>query len=199
MTTNHRLFFYCNFLLPKKEWLIALLVMLFSTYTVSAQQANTVSGKITSEKDGMPLPGVNILVKGSSASASTGFDGEYSISAKPTDVLVFSYVGYETKEVTISNRKQINYALKDDTNNKLNEVVVIGYGTQKKADLTGSVSVVKVADAKKTITYDVAKMLQGQAAGVTVQSSGEPGGFVNIKSEVYLHSITLTLCLLLTV
>jgi TonB-linked SusC/RagA family outer membrane protein len=180
MTTIHRLFFYCNFLLPKKEWLIALLVMLFSTYTISAQQANTVTGKITSEKDGMPLPGVNILVKGNTTATSTGFDGEYSINAKPTDVLVFSYVGYETKEVTISNRTQINFALKDD-NNKLNEVVVIGYGTQKKADLTGSVSVVNMVSAKKTFTYDMAKMLQGQVAGVTVQASGEPGGFVNIK------------------
>lgn len=180
MTTNHRLFFYCNFLLPKKEWLIALFMMLFSIYNVSAQQAGTVTGKITSDKDGMPLPGVNILVKGSSTTASTGFDGEYSISAKPTDVLIFSYVGYETKELTVSNQTQINYALKEDSN-KLNEVVVIGYGTQKKADLTGSVSVINAQDAKKTISYDVAKMLQGQSAGVTVQSSGEPGGFVNIK------------------
>nr|WP_315254983.1 TonB-dependent receptor [uncultured Flavobacterium sp.] len=180
MTTNHRLFFYCNFLLPKKEWLIALLVMLFSTYTVSAQQANTVTGKITSSSDGTPLPGVNILVKGNTTATSTGFDGEYSINAKPTDVLVFSYVGYETKEVTISNRTQINFALKDD-NNKLNEVVVVGYGTQKKADLTGSVGIVNMENAKKVIAYDAAKVLQGQVAGVTVQSSGEPGGFVNIK------------------
>ncbi|WP_348798099.1 SusC/RagA family TonB-linked outer membrane protein [Flavobacterium adhaerens] len=180
MTTNHRLFFYCNLALPKKGWLLALVLMLFSAINVSAQQADVVTGKITSDSDGLPLPGVNILVKGSKTTASTGFDGEYSINAKPTDVLVFSYIGYETKEITIANRKEINYALKDN-NTKLNEVVVIGYGTQKKADLTGSVSIVNVADAKKTITYDVAKMLQGQAAGVTVQSSGEPGGFVNIK------------------
>jgi TonB-linked SusC/RagA family outer membrane protein len=180
MTTNHRLFFYCNFLLPKKEWLIALFMMFFSVYNVSAQQASTVTGKITSEKDGMPLSGVNILVKGSSTTASTGFDGQYSINAKPTDVLVFSYVGYETKELTISNRTEINYALKEDSN-KLNEVVVIGYGTQKKANLTGSVSVVNMASAKKTVTYDIAKMLQGQVPGVSIQSSGEPGGFVNIK------------------
>ena len=180
MTTNHRLFFYCNFLLPKKEWLIALFMMLISVYNVSAQQPNTVTGKITSEKDGLPLPGVNVLVKGSSTGASTGFDGEYSINAKPTDVLIFSYVGFETKELTIANRTQINYALKDD-NNKLNEVVVIGYGTQKKADLSGSVSVVNLKEAKTIVTYDPAKMLQGQVAGVTVQSSGEPGGFVNIK------------------
>lgn len=180
MTTNQRLFFYCNFLLPKKEWLLALVVMLFTTYNASAQQANVIKGKVTSEKDGMPLPGVNVLVQGTTTATSTGFDGEYSIQAKPTDVLVFSYVGYKNQEVTIANRTLINFALREDLN-KLNEVVVIGYGTAKKADLTGSVSVVKVEEAKKTITYDMAKMLQGQAAGVTMQSSGEPGGFVNIK------------------
>jgi TonB-linked SusC/RagA family outer membrane protein len=180
MTTNHRLFFYCNFLLPKKEWLLAIVVMLFSTYNASAQQVNVVTGKITSEKDAMPLPGVNVLVKGTSTATSTGYDGEYSIDAKPTDVLVFSYVGYRNQEITIANRAQINFALREDLN-KLDEIVVIGYGTQKKSNLTGSVSVVNVESAKKTVTYDMAKMLQGQAAGVTVQSSGEPGGFVNIK------------------
>jgi len=180
MTTNHRLFFYCNFLLPKKEWLIALLLMLISTINVSAQQTTVVTGKITSEKDGTPLPGVNVLIKGSATGVSTGFDGEYSINAKPTDVLVFSFIGYQTKEATIANRTQINLGLIED-NNKLNEVVVIGYGTQKKADLSGAVSVVSIKEAKTIVTYDPAKMLQGQVAGVTVQSSGEPGGFVNIK------------------
>ncbi|PKB16473.1 TonB-dependent receptor [Flavobacterium sp. 5] len=180
MTTNHRLFFYCNFLLPKKEWLIALLLMLISAYTVSAQQSNTVSGKITSEKDGLPLPGVNILVKGSTSGSSTDFDGNYSINAKPTDVLVLSYVGYDNQEITISNRTKINFAMKDSSN-KLNEIVVIGYGSQKKADITGAVGIVNMESAKKVIAYDAAKVLQGQVAGVTVQSSGEPGGFVNIK------------------
>ncbi|WP_269221523.1 TonB-dependent receptor [Flavobacterium sp. IMCC34518] len=180
MTTNQRLFFYCNFLLPKKEWLLALAVMLFTTYNASAQQANVIKGKVTSEKDGMPLPGVNVLVQGSTTATSTGFDGEYSIQAKPTDVLVFSYIGYKNQEVTIANRTQINFALREDLN-KLNEVVVVGYGTQKKADLTGSVSVVNMKEAKTITTYDPAKMLQGQVAGVTVQSSGEPGGYVNVK------------------
>jgi TonB-linked SusC/RagA family outer membrane protein len=180
MTTNHRLFFYCNFLLPKKEWLLALLVMLFATYNVSAQQANVVSGKITSEKDAMPLPGVNVLVKGTSTAVSTGFDGDYSINAKPTDVLIFSYIGFKDQEISIDNRTKINFTLREDLN-KLNEVVVIGYGTQKKADLSGAVSVVSLKEAKTIVTYDPAKMLQGQVAGVSVQSSGEPGGFVNIK------------------
>ncbi|MFV5697189.1 SusC/RagA family TonB-linked outer membrane protein [Flavobacterium sp. ZT3R17] len=180
MKTNQRLFFYCNFLLPRKEWLLAIIVMLFSSYTLSAQQDKTIKGIVTSTKDAMPLPGVNVLIKGTNKVVVTGFDGEYSIKADSNDILVFSYIGFANQEVTVGNKSQLNIVMNNDLN-KLDEVVVIGYGTQKKADITGAIAVVNVNDAKKTATHDVAKMLQGQVAGVTVQSSGEPGGFVNIK------------------
>ena len=179
MITNQRLFFYCNFLLPKKEWLLALMMLLFSVNQMSAQ-GKEISGVVTSAQDKLPLPGVNIMIKGTKTVAVTGFDGEYTIKASANDVLVFSFIGFQNQEVAVGGQSKVNVTLSEDTN-KLNEVVVVGYGTQKKSDLTGSVSVVDVDDAKKTISYDVAKMLQGQAAGVTVQSSGEPGGFVNIK------------------
>lgn len=178
MRTNKRLF-YCNFLLPRKAWLLAMVVMLFSSYNLTAQD-KIVTGVITSAKDGMTLPSVNVLVKGTSKSANANIDGKFSIQANPGEILVFSFIGYETQQVTVGNQDIVNVALKEDVN-KLEEVVVIGYGTQKKADISGSVGIVNVDDAKKTITHDVAKILQGQAAGVTVQSSGEPGGFVNIK------------------
>ncbi|MBP6182042.1 TonB-dependent receptor [Flavobacterium sp.] len=180
MKTNQRLFFYCNFLLPRKEWLLAIVVMLFSTYNLSAQEAQVIKGIVTSTKDAMSLPGVNVSIKGTNTVTVTGFDGEYSIKATPKDVLIFSYIGFANQEITVGNKSQINIVLNDDLN-KLDEVVVIGYGTQKKSDLSGSVGVVNMESAKKTVTYDTAKMLQGQVAGVTVQSSGEPGGFVNIK------------------
>ncbi|MFV8342509.1 SusC/RagA family TonB-linked outer membrane protein [Flavobacterium sp. XS2P39] len=180
MKTNQRLFFYCHFLLPKKEWLLALVVMLFSTYNLSAQEARVITGIVTSAKDAMSLPGVNVSIKGTTTVTVTGFDGAYSIKAEPKDVLVFSYIGFANQEITVGNKSQVNTVLNDDLN-KLDEVVVIGYGTQKKSDLSGSVGVVNMESAKKTVTYDAAKMLQGQVAGVTVQSSGEPGGFVNIK------------------
>lgn len=180
MKTNQRLFFYCHFLLPRKEWLLALVVMLFSTYTITAQEARVITGIVTSAKDAMSLPGVNVSIKGTTTVAVTGFDGEYSLKAEPKDVLVFSYIGFSNQEITVGSKSQINIVLNDDLN-KLDEVVVIGYGTQKKSDLSGSVGVVNMESAKKTVTYDAAKMLQGQVAGVTVQSSGEPGGFVNIK------------------
>ncbi|MFV5694427.1 SusC/RagA family TonB-linked outer membrane protein [Flavobacterium sp. LB3P122] len=180
MKTNQRSFFYCNFLLPRKEWLLAIVVMLFSTYTLFAQEAKVIQGTVTSTKDAMSLPGVNVSIKGTNTVTVTGFNGEYSIKATPKDVLIFSYIGFSNQEITVGNKSPLNIVLNDDLN-KLDEVVVIGYGTQRKSDLSGSVGIVNMESAKKTVTYDAAKMLQGQVAGVTVQSSGEPGGFVNIK------------------
>ncbi|MCV9929588.1 TonB-dependent receptor [Flavobacterium sp. LS1R49] len=180
MITKQQLFIYCNYLLPKKEWLLAIVVLLFSSYTLSAQQAKEISGVVTSAQDKLPLPGVNIIINGTKTVAVTGFDGQYTIKASPNDVLVFSFIGFQNQEIAVGNQPKVNAVLSEDTN-KLNEVVVVGYGTQKKADLTGSVSVVNMESAKKTVTYDAAKMLQGQVPGVSVQSSGEPGGFVNIK------------------
>ncbi len=179
MITNQKLFFYCNFLLPKKEWLLALLMLLFSVTTMSAQD-KVINGVVTSSQDKLPLPGVNVMIKGTKTVAVTGFDGEYTIKASANDVLVFSFIGFQNQEITLGNQSRVDVTLSEDTN-KLNEVVVVGYGTQKKSDLTGSISVVDMESAKKTVTYDPAKMLQGQVAGVTVQSSGEPGGFVNVK------------------
>ncbi|HTG66964.1 MAG TPA: carboxypeptidase-like regulatory domain-containing protein, partial [Flavobacterium sp.] len=144
------------------------------------QQKIKLSGIIT-DSNGAPLPGVNILVKGTTNGVQSDFDGRFSIDVTgPNTVLVISYIGYVNQEIKVGNQTNIVVKLLEDYA-KLDEVVVIGYGTQKKSDLTGSVAVVNVESAKKTVTYDVAKMLQGQAPGVSVQSSGEPGGFVNIK------------------
>lgn len=158
---------------------LAAVVLLLSVCGMSAQNL-TVKGTILASDTGTPLPMANVNIKGSAAGIASDIDGNYSVSAKSGDILVFSYVGFTDKEVTLTNQTVLNVTLEPDANT-LNEVVVIGYGTQRKSDLTGAVSVVNVEDAKKTVTYDVAKMLQGQVAGVTVQSSGEPGGFVNIK------------------
>lgn len=178
MMTNKTLFYYFNLLL-KRGWLLAILLMLFSSYTITAQN-KVVKGVVTSAKDGMTLPGVNIIVKGTTRSASTDFDGKYAVQVNQGEVLEYFYLGYSTQLVTVGEQDTIDVSLKDDIN-RLDEVVVIGYGTQRKSDLSGAVSIVNMESAKKTVTYDVAKMLQGQVAGVTVQSSGEPGGFVNVK------------------
>lgn len=161
-----------------KSRLAGFMLLLFTALTASAQV--NVSGTVTSAEDGLGLPMATVAVKGTSKSVSTDLDGKYSIKASANDVLVFTYVGFASKEITVGNQTVIDAKLSTSAT-QLDDVVVIGYGTAKKSDLTGSVGVVKMEDAKKTITYDVAKQLQGQVAGVTVQSSGEPGGFVNIK------------------
>jgi TonB-linked SusC/RagA family outer membrane protein len=155
-------------------------VFLFMCACTVQAQGVTISGKITSEGDNMTLPGASVTVKGTANSVAADFDGAYTITANKNDVLVFSFIGYTSQEVLVGDQKTVNVTLASEAT-VLDDVVVIGYGTQKKSDLTGSISVVNVKEAKNTVTYDVAKMLQGQAPGVTVQSSGEPGGFVNIK------------------
>ncbi|GLU43913.1 SusC/RagA family TonB-linked outer membrane protein [Muricauda sp. NBRC 101325] len=140
----------------------------------------TITGVVSEAATGTPIPGVNILVKGTTNGVVSDFDGNYIIKATTGNVLIFSYVGFKSKEIVVGTSSAIDVGLEEDTN-ELDEVVIIGYGSQKKSDLTGSVAVVDTEDAKKLVTHDVAKMIQGQAPGVTVQSSGEPGGFVNIK------------------
>src|SRR5690606_35141526 len=165
--------------LPKKIWSL-MFSLVFLGINIYAQETKTVSGTVTSAADNSPVPGVNVIVKGTSQGTVTDFDGNYSMVVSSADVLVFSYVGFTAQEIPVGGNSVVNVALVEDTQ-ALDEVVVVGYGTQRKSDLTGSVAVVDTEEAKKLITHDVAKMLQGQAPGVTVQSSGEPGGFVNIK------------------
>lgn len=180
MISIKQLLFQRKIYLSKKEWLIIIAIILMCTGRLIAQESRVVKGTIISKIDGETLPGVNVLIKGSNKGVISDFNGKYSINASSENVLVFSYIGFKNFEVLIENKSVIDISLQLDTES-LDEVVVVGYGTQRKSDLTGSVSVVDVSDAKKTESYDVSKMLQGQVAGVTVQSSGEPGGFVNIK------------------
>ncbi|RTZ02547.1 TonB-dependent receptor [Flavobacterium sp. RSP49] len=154
--------------------------MLLSSYTLSAQQDKTIKGIVTSLKDAMPLPGVNVLIKGTNTVVVTDFDGEYLIQATSNDILVFSYIGFANQEVTVGNKSQVNVVLNDDLN-KLDEVVVVGYGTQKKSDITGSISVLDVSEVNKVANSDVSQLLQGRVAGVMVTSGGEPGANANIR------------------
>ena len=139
-----------------------------------------VSGKIVSAT-GQPLEGVSIVVKGTSIGTTTDANGEFSLNVPDANsILVISYIGYQGQEIVVGTQNYIPISLKAD-NSQLNDVVVVGYGTVKKSDLTGSVGVVNVGNVEKVATYDVARSLQGQVAGVSVQGSGEPGSFVNIK------------------
>lgn len=157
--------------------LLFLFAMLFSGQVFS--QA-TVSGKVT-DKKGAPLAGVSVMVKGSNVGTNTAANGVFSVTATPKDVLVFSYVGFATKEVAVGAVTASPLVLEESSTASLDEVVVIGYGTQKKKDLTGAVANVNIAETKKYSTNDITQLLQGRATGVTVTSDGQPGSVPSVR------------------
>lgn len=144
-------------------------------------QTLTITGKVVDE-EGLEVIGANIRVKGNaSVGTITGLDGAYSIRAEAKDVLQFSFIGMATQNVPVKGRTKIDVQLKQD-NKMLDEVVVIGYGTSKRSDLTGSVVSVKSDDLMKTPTSDVTQALAGRVAGVQVtQSEGGPGSSISIR------------------
>jgi TonB-linked SusC/RagA family outer membrane protein len=158
---------------------LACFMVLFFSFSANAQNV-TITGTVTGQSDGMPLPMANVVVKGTSNGVSTDLDGKYSISASANDVLVFSYIGFTDKEVTVGNQTVIDASLSSSAT-ELDDVVVIGYGTQRKADLTGSIAIVDVSEARKTSTSDVSQLLQGRVSGVTVTTDGQPGAGPNIR------------------
>ena len=164
-------------------WSIACLTFLLFLLSVSVSFAQvTVTGTVTSANNGSTLPGVNVLEKGTSNGASTDGNGEYELEVSgPDAVLVFSYIGYLSKEVPVRNRRTIDVKLEEDVE-KLDEVVVIGYGEQTRETLTSSVSSVNSEDIQNTPSAGADQLIQGQAAGVQVSSnSGMPGGGISIN------------------
>jgi TonB-linked SusC/RagA family outer membrane protein len=159
----------------------ALLVAIAFT-SIAWAQDRTISGKVTSADDGSPLPGVNVVVKGTSAGTATGTDGTYKLQVPANvDILVFSFVGFLNQEVQIGNRSVIDVVMQADQK-LLTEVVVVGYGTQNKKELTGSVASVGSKDIANLPLLGVDQALQGRAAGVMVtQNSGTPGGGIAVR------------------
>jgi TonB-linked SusC/RagA family outer membrane protein len=160
----------------RKQLLLKLLfcpLLLLISISAFAQQIS-VTGKVTDDK-GLPIPGASINIKGTSKGVNSNVNGNYSITLNSIDVLVFSSIGFEKQEIAVNGNRIVNATLRD-SQEQLNDVVVIGYGTQKRRDLTGSVGSVK-GDAFKDqpITNPIAA-LQGRVAGVNVvESSGAPG------------------------
>ncbi|MEB8330328.1 TonB-dependent receptor [Flavobacteriaceae bacterium KMM 6897] len=137
-------------------------------------KAQTVSGTV-SDADGAPLPGANVLVKGTTNGTQTDFDGNFSINADSNATLVFSYIGFMKQEVAIDGRTTISVSMAEDSN-LLTEVVVTGYSTQTRGDITGAVSSVDMSEATKAPIVNAAEALEGRVTGVTVTNSGAPGG-----------------------
>jgi TonB-linked SusC/RagA family outer membrane protein len=138
-----------------------------------------IHGKVTNE-EGVPLVGVSVTVGGSTTGTSTGPDGTYTINAPDEGTLNFSYVGYKSQVVNVSSRTTIDITMEKDVST-LSDIVVIGYGTQKKRDLTGSIAVVKGEDIAKQPSTNPVASLQGKVAGLTVVNSGQAGSSPTVR------------------
>lgn len=151
---------------------------------ISFAQQRTVTGTVT-DGDGLPLPGVNVLIQGTQTGTMTDFDGGYTINASAGDVLVFTYVGFETVEVTVGTSNNISISLSEDAA-QLDEVVVVGYGTATRQSFTGTASVVEGEELARKNVSNVSQALAGESAGVRViNTSGQPGS----ESQVRIRGI----------
>jgi TonB-linked SusC/RagA family outer membrane protein len=153
--------------------------MLFVSSAILAQGIQ-ITGTVTDES-GSPLPGASVILKNSTIGATTDFDGKYTLENIPGDgILVISFVGFQTIELSVDNRNYINVTLIEDTQ-VLGEVVVIGYGTMNTKDLTSSITTIKTEDIVRTPTGQAMQSLQGKVAGLQVVSSGAPGASPTIR------------------
>ena len=160
----------------KRLRFLSITVALFAcTLSIRAQ----VSGVIV-DNTGEPLIGVNVMVKGTSTGTITDFDGNFTIDIAPPATIVVSYMGYDTQELTVNSTSPVNITLKESTE-LLEEVVVIGYGVQKKSDLTGSIAQVSDKDLQKQPSPSLGAALEGRAAGLQVTGSGAPGSNVSLN------------------
>jgi TonB-linked SusC/RagA family outer membrane protein len=167
-----------------KKILFFFMLCSFLTGAASAQ-TNPIKGVVLSSVDEEPLIGVNVLVKGTTNGAITDLDGVFSLNVRPSDVLVISYVGYVSKEITVGNTRDFRILL-DEDQKTLDEIVVIGYGVQKKSLVSGAIGKVTEADIEKTMPTRLEDVLNGKVAGLTImQQTGQPGS----GSDMYIRGI----------
>lgn len=152
------------------------LLLAFLSLTVHSffAQNSTISGVVSDEND-QPLPGVNVIVKDKMTGTTTDFDGNFAINASSSDILIFSYVGFVTQEISVENKQTINVILKEDSA-KLDEVILVGYGQKSKVTITGAVSTTKGEDLVKSPQANLSNSFAGRLSGVVaLNRSGEPG------------------------
>lgn len=154
-------------------------LLLMASYTFG--QDVTVTGTVTDENK-IPIPGANVIILNTTTGTQTDFDGKYTINVGSGETLRFSYIGYAAQTITLTGQTVVDVTLVEDAS-QLDEVVVVGYGSRKKSDITGAVSSVKSEELNAFPVLDAAQALQGRAAGVVVQSNngGEPGAPINIQ------------------
>ncbi|SFB82602.1 TonB-linked outer membrane protein, SusC/RagA family [Algibacter lectus] len=162
-----------------KTKLFLMLIMIFNI-SLYAQDGYQLSGAVSDEGN-LPVPGVNVIVANTTKGTATDFDGGFKINVKSGDVLLFSYVGYVSQSITITNQKTLNVVLTEDSA-QLDEVVVVGYGTTKKSHLTGAVAKIGGEDVAAVQTSRVDEALAGKLPGVNIQNqSGEPGSDLKVQ------------------
>lgn len=166
----------------KKILLVKIFSVLMLITNLAWAQERTVTGRVTSSEDGSGLPGVNVVLKGTTTGSITDIDGNYRISVPSTaGTLVFSFVGFVSQEVEIGSRSVIDVQLASDVT-QLSEVIVTGYGVQEKRTLTGSIASVKGDVLENLPVQSVDRGIQGRLAGVQIQTaSGQPGGALNVR------------------
>lgn len=162
----------------RKLFLPVVVLMLSSAFAFAQK---TITGTIN-DNDGLPLPGVNVVIKGTSNGTSTDFDGKFSLNIKSSNsVLEITFIGFKTQELTIGNRTTFNITLQEDTES-LDEVVVVAYGTSNKEAITGSVAKISTADIQKRTISNISSAIEGSTTGVLVTSpSGQPGSGQSIR------------------
>lgn len=171
-----------NYKLCHHNFLLVVLISCLSYSNSFSQGLQTISGQVTSEIESELLPGVNILVKGTSSGTVTDIEGRYTIDIpEGNNTLIFSFIGYETKEVAVGGRSVIDVQLTSDIQ-ALDELVVVGYGTQRRQDVTGAISSVGSKDFNAGIAVAPEQLIQGKVAGVNiVQNSGQPGAASTVR------------------
>ena len=163
-----------------KTKLILVVVMLLNV-PLFAQDTFTLNGTVTSETDGTPLPGVSVLIVNTTDGVTTDFDGNFTIEVSSGDQLQISYLGYASQTIEIQNQTTLNISLTEDLN-QLDEVVVIGYGTQRKSSVTGAVAKIEGESIATVQATRVDQALTGKLAGVLVQNQdGAPGADPKIQ------------------
>lgn len=160
--------------------LFSILLLLLSCYTYG--QNTPVSGAVISADDGLPLPGVNVVVKGTTNGTVTGFDGNYSLNIQENNpTLVFSYIGFTKQEIPVNGQSEINVTMSEDAT-ALSEVVLVGYGTQIRREVTGSVQTIEAEELTDIPVSQITQKLQGRLAGVQInQTTGKPGQGMSVR------------------
>lgn len=159
---------------------IASVFLLLLWVSTVYSQSRAVTGTVTDESNS-PMPGVNVIIKGTTVGTTTDVNGNFTLQANSGDVIVVSFIGYTPQEVVVGNQTRIDFRLQEDVAT-LQEVVVVGYGVQKRSDLTGAISSVSGEDVRQSISTSFDQALQGRVAGVQItQNTGQPGGAVSMR------------------